>query len=832
MSKGRKYRWVLWCLGLIACPANWTLAQVVVPDGFHDELVLDDFLAPVAVAFPDTHLIYLSEQNGLIHVLKNGHRLSTPLLDIQAEVSAAGDHGMLGMVLDPSFLQNGYIYVSYVVDPHYLMYYGSPEYDATLTDSWNATIGRVTRYQINVADLTSLIPGSRKVLLGTDVSNGIPVLAPAHGIGGLDFGTDGTLLVGAGDGTTWVGHFTGGEDYKEFGYDSLGKVLGILIPEQDVGSFRAQQVESYNGKVLRIDPATGLGLPSNPFYDSRAPDAAQSKVWALGLRSPFRIRVRPGSGATDPSDGRPGIIYIGDVGSNQFEELNIAGEPGRNFGWPLYEGMELNEGFYDQWIINPYARNSQRKSGCDLSYYRFNDLLVPPRKDHRLVEEHPCDPGLSIQKDHPVFVHERPAFAYGNTKNNPEQTFVPIFSTEGVADHVSINHPLSPTVAIPFDGISSVAGDFYLGPSFPKPYQHTYFHADFSGWIKSMTFDSHNIDEIHAIRSFKEGGYYVVYIKWNPFDDALYYVVLDYSSRPNIYQLRKISYGGNAKPTAVIEVDTSYGASPLEVHVTAIHSFDPAGEPLSYQWSFNGLKSNVIDTTLVLEAPNNSPVNYGMRLTVQDTFGHIDSVDKVISLNNTPPQVNITSVEDGYHYPLDQGLFDVLMEADVGDAEHELASLSYHWEIKLKHNDHFHIEFLDTNATSSISLFPLGNSQFDQHSYVVSLTVTDPLGLSSYDAITITPDLSTPTASSERQFGIHVYPNPTTNLITLESDECNLQNLQVECLNIFGQSEKVKLINNDPTEARLNLQHLPGGLYILLMKESGKVMGTAKIIKK
>ena len=79
---------------------------------------------------------------------------------------------------------------------------------------------------------------------------------------------------------------------------------------------------------MRIDPDSGEGLTSNPFFDPEDPHAARSKVWALGLRSPFRIRVRPGSGSTDPADGRPGVIYIGDVGSNQYEELNIAAEPG------------------------------------------------------------------------------------------------------------------------------------------------------------------------------------------------------------------------------------------------------------------------------------------------------------------------------------------------------------------------------------------------------------------------------------------------------------------------------------------------------------------------
>ena len=43
-----------------------------------------------------------------------------------------------------------------------------------------------------------------------------------------------------------------------------------------------------------VDPATGDGLPSNPFYDAAAPRSWASRVWTLGLRQPFRATLRPG----------------------------------------------------------------------------------------------------------------------------------------------------------------------------------------------------------------------------------------------------------------------------------------------------------------------------------------------------------------------------------------------------------------------------------------------------------------------------------------------------------------------------------------------------------
>ena len=82
-------------------------------------------------------------------------------------------------------------------------------------------------------------------------------------------------------------------------------------PAENVGAFRAQLVDSLSGKILRIDPATGNGLPSNPFYDPRAPRAPRSRVWVLGLHDPQHFTVRPGSGSPRVADGRPGRLITG-----------------------------------------------------------------------------------------------------------------------------------------------------------------------------------------------------------------------------------------------------------------------------------------------------------------------------------------------------------------------------------------------------------------------------------------------------------------------------------------------------------------------------------------
>src|SRR5690606_22741985 len=108
----------------------------------------------------------------------------------------------------------------------------------------------------------------------------------------------------------------------------------IIRPEENVGALRSQLVNCLNGKVLRIDPATGDGVPGNPFYDANAPRSPKSRVWALGLRNPYRFIRRPGTGSTNPADANPGVFYIGDVGYITWEEMEVCNMAGMNFGWP------------------------------------------------------------------------------------------------------------------------------------------------------------------------------------------------------------------------------------------------------------------------------------------------------------------------------------------------------------------------------------------------------------------------------------------------------------------------------------------------------------------
>ena len=123
-----------------------------------------------------------------------------------------------------------------------------------------------------------------------------------HNGGMLAFGPDGCLYAGIGDG--------GGSG------DPNGN---------------AQNTNSLLGKILRLDPETGSACGTdNPFANGTG---GAPEVWSFGLRNPWRFSF----------DRSTGVLYIGDVGQDQREEVDAVVGPnagqGVNFGWNIMEGF-------------------------------------------------------------------------------------------------------------------------------------------------------------------------------------------------------------------------------------------------------------------------------------------------------------------------------------------------------------------------------------------------------------------------------------------------------------------------------------------------------------
>lgn len=269
--------------------------------GFFSETVatLPPF-QPVGLTFAPDGRIFVWQRNGVINIVKNGTLLQTPFLDFSDRVNTYTDRGFLGVALDPNFIANGHMYLLYTYESG-----GNPNDPGPKT-------ARMSRVTADPSNSDVVLANSEVVILGTmdtppcsDYPAGtdcIPADSYTHTIGTLRFAPDGTLFVGNGDGAS-----------PEFA---------------DILSFRSQDLDSYAGKILRIRPdgfPPAAPLVTNPFDDGT--NSIRSKVWAYGLRNPFRFALHP----------IREVPYIGDVGWKSIEEIN-EGIAGANYGWPCYEG--------------------------------------------------------------------------------------------------------------------------------------------------------------------------------------------------------------------------------------------------------------------------------------------------------------------------------------------------------------------------------------------------------------------------------------------------------------------------------------------------------------
>ena len=289
--------------------------------GFYAEPVTPPGSIPSAVdvqVSPDGRIFALQKGGELRVVEADGTLLEQAWIGLWPEVFNVAERGLLGFALHPDFPATPDIFFVYTVDD-------SPQ---PRSDDLARAYGRVTRYSARADDPNRADLDSRHVVLGRDFHDGIPSCFFHHSIGTIAFGADGSLFVGSGDGSGYPVDIDTGGNYAECFSDTPAEGLRA---SDDIGSFRSLDLESLGGKILRIDPETGLGYPDNPFYTGDPADNP-SRVWALGLRNPFRFSV------VAPEDGiGPGTLLIGDVGQANFEELNRS-TGGENFGWPCYEG--------------------------------------------------------------------------------------------------------------------------------------------------------------------------------------------------------------------------------------------------------------------------------------------------------------------------------------------------------------------------------------------------------------------------------------------------------------------------------------------------------------
>src|SRR6185503_13079264 len=406
--------------------------------------------------------------------------------------------------------------------------------------------------------------------------------------------------------------------------------------EENVGAFRSQLLNSHNGKILRIDPVTGNGLSSNPFYDASQPRSPKSRVWALGFRNPCRFTIRPGTGSTNPSAGDIGEIYLGDVGWRTYEELNIIKLPGTNCGWPIFEGVELEKSARageDPYNTFTTANRDEPNplfgtGGCTKQYFSFTDLIKQATADGSTTVYNPCNNSVPITGGNSNrFVHRRPVIDW---KQYVDSSRVPIFNGNNAA-FAQIGSAGSNVTGSPFPGNCSIGGTWYTGNLFPAEFRNTYMHCDYGAqWIRSFTIGF--TDVVQKVQSVASDVGAIVHLTENPFDGTLVYIDIATNS------VKSIGYGGNQVPVVKMTSDVTYGPTALNVNFTGSNSFDPDGGTITYLWNFGDAGTSTLpNPSHSFTAPVGTPKKFTVTLTVKDNQNATTTDSIIISVNNTPP---------------------------------------------------------------------------------------------------------------------------------------------------------------------------------------------------
>ena len=684
------------------------------PSGFTDEKVQTGYTSPTGITFSKNGLkmfvweksgiVWCSNWNGLTYI-----KQATPTLDISEEVADWRDFGFESVALDPNFDTNGLIYLFYQVDRHHLLYYGTPQYDPTKNEYFAPSISRLTRYKVTTANgNTTADLASRKILLGETKSTGVPATYESHAGGQIVFGADGTLFVTTGDNASFTSFDLGSasETYFQQAIDD-----GIMRPTENVGALRAQQINSFCGKLLRLDPNTGDGLASNPYYDAANPRSAKSRVWALGLRNPYRISFKEGTGSTNPADGKPGTIIAGDVQNGTWEEIHIIEVGGLNCGWPLYEGVGPQYAFYDSGKTNPEEVGNPTFASLCVRGGRANiNNPIPSQRRYS---------------------HSAPAIEWRHGQNLARY---PDYTRGNIEDPIEIGTANALVAGTSFGGSCVTAGGFYTGTAYPAMYRNAYFFGDYSdNWIRAITLHDNEQPQIHEVLDFAPEGYCkgLVDIEYCPINQSLFYVNI------NTGDIQKISFGvGNQQPVAAISADRVSGASPLTVNLSSAGSSDPDGDQLTYNWDFGDGSANSTLPNPTHTFTSTVSRGFTITLTVKDPGGLTDVKTIVVSTNNTPPSVRITNPTNNSLYTL-AGNSNVNLQSSVTD--NDITGMKYAWQVTLRHNTHEHREPVNTQQSPTISIAPVGCDGNTYH-YLIELKVTDNGGLTATDSVKVYPD--------------------------------------------------------------------------------------------
>jgi len=287
------------------------------------------FIKPVLLthAGDGSDRIFVVELDGNIRVFLNKSTTATSKEFLSLTVSReTSNNGLVALAFDPDYKNNGLFYVAYDAD--------------------NPRRSVLSSFKVSSSDPDKADPKSEKILISLPEPNAF------HNIASLVFGQDKMLYVSVGDGG---------------------------LPRAPNNT--AQNLGSLAGKVLRIDPhgSTGnlpYGVPTdNPFVKTTG---ARGEIWALGLRSPWRMSM----------DRQTGEFWIGDVGEDAEEEIDVL-QKGGNYGWPFFEGEARFKPGTAPNLIKPVYAYGRLEGRCVIGGYVYRGSKVPALQGRFLYGDYP-----------------------------------------------------------------------------------------------------------------------------------------------------------------------------------------------------------------------------------------------------------------------------------------------------------------------------------------------------------------------------------------------------------------------------------------------------------
>lgn len=240
------------------CESRLLLASV--PTGFTETQLAAGLTSPTALDVAPDGRVFFADQSGHVRVIDHDQLQPTPFADFSAQTDGSGERGMLGIALDPDFINNRYVYVYFTAN--------SP-----------TSHNRLSRLTADPTNPNVMMPGSERILFD------FPSIGTAiwHMGGSIQFGPDQKLYISVGD------------------------------HQQSANS---QSLTSVFGKILRVN-ADGTIPTDNPFYNQTT--GINQAIWAMGLRNPFTTAFQPGTGRffiNDVGEGTWEELNDGAAGKN------------------------------------------------------------------------------------------------------------------------------------------------------------------------------------------------------------------------------------------------------------------------------------------------------------------------------------------------------------------------------------------------------------------------------------------------------------------------------------------------------------------------------------